>query len=247
MELFPFVGPEHPFYSDIARLRTEVSRHPLWRDAMHRTSPTAVRTLMRGRQIPGGEWRLQWVYVSFQFRDESRPLRFDALTLLYSAKTQQIDAYEFPRDPYLPTAASFFADAASGPMGRGSDLIVDVRRYIPRRRLTFLVRHPFQGGAPVVGKFVRTAELEAAYETLGEVYRAVARAPSMFQWPLPGASTGRRASSSRRHGPRNLSWLVSRRTRRPIRSEPSAPFIGDADVQWIAFFCPEQASFLEGD
>ena len=173
MELFPFVGPEHPFYSDIARLRTEVSRHPLWRDAMHRTSPTAVRTLMRGRQIPGGEWRLQWVYVSFQFRDESRPLRFDALTLLYSAKTQQIDAYEFPRDPYLPTAASFFADAASGPMGRGSDLDVDVRRYVPRRRLTFLVRRPLEGGAPVVGKFVRNAELETAYETLGEVYRAV--------------------------------------------------------------------------
>ena len=247
MELFPFVGPEHPFYSDIERLRTEVSAHPLCRDATHRTSSTEVRALMRARQVPGGGWGLKWVSVSFQSRDARRPSRFDALTLVYSAKTQRIEAYEFPHDPCLPTATSFFVDAASGQDVRRQDLDVDVCRYIPRRRLTFLVRHPFQGGAPVVGKFVRTAELEAAYETLGEVHRAVARAPSMFQWPLPGASTGRRASSSRRHGPRNLSWLVSRRTRRPIRSEPSAPFIGDADVQWIAFFCPEQASFLEGD
>jgi len=267
MELFPFVGPEHPFYSDIARLRTEVSRHPLWRDAMHRTSPTAVRTLMRGRQIPGGEWRLQWVYVSFQFRDESRPLRFDALTLLYSAKTQQIDAYEFPRDPYLPTAASFFADAASGPMGRGSDLDVDVRRYVPRRRLTFLVRRPLEGGAPVVGKFVRNAELETAYETLGEVYRAVARTPSIFSVAAPRGID--RNSSVFFQEARSAEPLTVRletdRSSDVLRSVGAIhrdvhtldvrhvptwdirAFVDslNAHVQWIAFFCPAQATFLE--
>ena len=267
MELFPFVGPEHPFYSDMARLRTEVSRHPLWRDAMHRTSPTAIRTLMRGRQIPGGEWRLQWVYVSFQFRDESRPLRFDALTLLYSAKTQQIDAYEFPRDPYLPTAASFFVDAASGPMGRGSDLDVDVRRYVPRRRLTFLVRRPLEGGAPVVGKFVRNAELETAYETLGEVYRAVARTPSIFSVAAPRGID--RNSSVFFQEARSAEPLTARfetdRSSEVLRSVGAIhrdihtldvrhvptwdvhTFLDNLNthVQWIAFFCPEQASFLE--
>ncbi len=268
MELFPFVGPEgHPFYSDITRLRTEVSRHPLWQDTMHRTSPTVVRTLMRGREIPGGEWRLQWVYVSFQFRDESRPLRFDALTLFYSAKTQQIDAYEFPRDPYLPTAASFFVDAASGPMDRGSDLDVDVRRYIPRRRLTFLVRRPLEQGAPVVGKFVRNTELERAYETLGEVYRAVARTPSIFSVAAPRGID--RNSSVFFQEARSAEPLTVRletdRSSDVLRSVGAIhrdihtldvrhvptwdvhTFLDNLDthVQWVAFFCPEQVSFLE--
>src|SRR5262249_29299148 len=110
MELFPFVGPEHPFYSYIARLRAEVSRQPLWRETMHRTSPAAVRTLMRARRLPRGEWGLKWVSVSFQSRD-AWTSRFDALTLFYSAKTQRIEAYEFPHDPCLRTASSFFGDA----------------------------------------------------------------------------------------------------------------------------------------
>src|SRR5437867_4227401 len=267
MELFPFVGPEHPFYSDIARLRTEVSRHPLWRDAMHRTSPTAVRTLMRGRQIPGGEWRLQWVYVSFQFRDESRPLRFDALTLFYSAKTQQIEPYEFPHDPHLPTAASFFAGAASGETARDSDLGVDVLRYIPRRRLTFLVRRPLEGGGPVVGKFVRQAELEAAYETLGKVYRAVARAPSIFSVAAPvGIDRSSSVFFQEARSAKPLTALIETdRWSDVLRSVgaihrdihtvdvPHVPtwdvraFLDNLSmrVQWIAFFRSEQASFLE--
>src|SRR5207247_8568195 len=87
--------------------------------------------------------------------------------------------------PCLASASWVFSAAVCGRRGRGCDLEVDVRRYIPRRRRTFLVRRPLEGGAPVVGKFVRNAELETAYETLGEVYRAVARTPSIFSVAAP--------------------------------------------------------------
>ena len=266
MELFPFVGPEHRFYSHIARLRTEVSRQPLWRETMHRTSPTAVRTLMRARRLPRGEWGLKWVSVSFQSRD-AWTSRFDALTLFYSAKTQRVEAYEFPHDPCLRTAASFFGDAASGPLMRGSDLDVDVCRYIPRQRLTFLVRRRSDGGVPVVGKFVRNAELERAYEVLGEVHHAVARTRPLFAVAAPRGidrnaevffqearsaeplivrlETDRSSDVFRSVGAihRDVHTLDVRHV--PTWSVRDFLESLEAHVQWIAFFFPAHASFLE--
>ena len=267
MDLFPFIGPEHPFYTHIERIRAEVSRNLLGGETLRPDSTTQILTLMRGRRLPGGGWGLRRVYVSLQSRNESSPLRFDARTLFYSEKRQHVELYEFPRDPYLTTAASFFAGATGRWRPRDSNLEVDILKYVPRRRLTLLVRRPLEGDAPVVGKFVRRAQLEATYETLGKVYRTVARAPSIFSVAAPKGID--RDSSvffqEARSGRPLTAVLDTDRSSEVFRSVgaihrdvhtldvPHVPtwdvraFLDDLTmrVQWIAFFCPEQASFLE--
>ena len=102
MDLFPFIGPEHPFYTHIERIRAEVSRNLLGGETLRPDSTTQILTLMRGRRLPGGGWGLRRVYVSLQSRNESSPLRFDARTLFYSEKRQRIEPYGFPLPATLP-------------------------------------------------------------------------------------------------------------------------------------------------
>src|SRR3989475_11702408 len=110
MDLFSFVGPAHPFSSHMERLRADVGGHPLCAEAVRHASTTEVRALMRGRPVPGGGWGLKRVYVSFQSRVDSSPLRFHSVTLFYSGRTARTGSYKFPHDPSL-TPAPFFAGA----------------------------------------------------------------------------------------------------------------------------------------
>ncbi|PYO21685.1 MAG: hypothetical protein DMD88_08745 [Candidatus Rokuibacteriota bacterium] len=48
MDLFPFIGPEHPFYTHIERIRAEVSRNLLGGETLRPDSTTQILTLMRG-------------------------------------------------------------------------------------------------------------------------------------------------------------------------------------------------------
>jgi hypothetical protein len=177
-ELFSFVGPDHPFAPHLERLRVGVDAHPLCGETLRHAATTEVRALMRGQPVPGGGWQLKRVDLSFQSRVDANPLRFHAVTLLYSGRTAWTEAFEFPNDPSL-TPASFFASAAT----RGSE--IDVLRYVPRRRLTFRVHRPSDEEAPTVGKFLRHAELEPAYATLAKVRRAVTAAGTTFSVAAP--------------------------------------------------------------
>ncbi|SRR5712691_4508311 len=102
MDLFPFIGPEHPFHTHTERIRAEVSRNLLGGETVRPNSTTQILTLMRGRRLPGGRWGLRRVYVSLQSRNESSPLRFDARTLFYSEKRQRIEPDGFPLRATLP-------------------------------------------------------------------------------------------------------------------------------------------------
>jgi len=48
MDLFPFMGPKHPFHTHIERLTTEVRRPSLGEETLRGNSTTVVRTLMQG-------------------------------------------------------------------------------------------------------------------------------------------------------------------------------------------------------
>jgi len=260
MDLFSFVGPAHPFSSHMERLRADVGGHPLCAEAMRHGSTTEVRALMRGRPVPGGGWGLKRAYVSFQFRVDSSPLRFHSVTLLYSGRTARTEAYEFPHDPTL-TPASFFARAAT----RGFE--IGVLRYIPRRRLTFRIHRPSHDEAPTVGKFVRHAELEAAYTTLAKVRRAVTAAGTafsvaaplgierdlgvFFQEARPGMPLTSGLDADRCGDLLRLVGVIHRDIH--ALTVPGVPtwdvraFLDNVTkhVAWVSFFQPAHASFLE--
>ena len=260
MELFAFVGPEHPFSSHMERLRADVAGHPRCGETLRHAFPTEVRALMRGRPVPGGGWGLKRVYVSFQSRVDSSPLRFHSVTLLYSGRTARTEAYEFPHDPSL-TPASFFERAAT----RGCE--IDILRYVPRRRLTFRIHRPSDDAAPTVGKFVRHAELEAAYTTLAKVRRAVAAAGTafavaapmgierdlgvFFQEARPGLPLTTFLDADRCADLLRLVGVIHRDIH--ALTVPGVPtwdvraFLDNVTkhVAWVSFFQPAHASFLE--
>jgi len=260
MDLFACVGPDHPFSSHMECLRAEVGGHPLCGETMRHASTTEVRALMRGRPVPGGGWRLKRVYVSFQSRIDSSPLRFHSVTLFYSGRTARTESYKFPHDPSL-TPAPFFAGAAT----RGFE--IDVLRYIPRRRLTFRIHRPSDAEAPTVGKFVRHAELDSAYTTLAKVRRAVTAVGTTFSVAAPMGierDLGLFFQEARPGTPLTTSLDPHRcgdllrvvgSIHRDIHAltVPGVPtwdvraFLHNVtnDITWVSFFQPAHASFLE--
>jgi len=260
MNLFSFVGPDHPFSSHMERFRADVGGHPLCGETMRHASTTEVRALMRGRPVPGGGWGLKRVYVSFQSRVDSSPRRFHSVTLFYSGRTARTESYNFPHDPSL-TPASFFAGAAT----RGFE--IDVLRYIPRRRLTFRIHRPSDEEAPTVGKFVRHAEVEPAYTILAKVRRAVTAAGTTFAVAAPmGIEQDLGAFFQEvRPGVPLPTFLDADRCGDLLRrvgvihreihalAVPDVPtwdvcaFLDDVTnhVTWVSFFQPRHASFLE--
>jgi thiamine kinase-like enzyme len=187
------------------------------------------------------------------------------VTILYSASTGRLAWYEFPDDPKLTTAAQFFGAARRRPDATAVDRIL---RYVPRRRLTFRTSGRDDTGATIIGKFVRPAEAEPAWDRLVKVSRAVRGSPGpfstaaplgvddrhhvFFQEARPGQPLAGRLEASNVNGLVRRLGAVHRAIHelqvRHVSEWNPAAFVQilREQVKWVAFFTPEQAGLLDG-
>lgn len=194
---FAILGGGHPFSAHIEHFHAALLCHPAYTDVAARSASGAtidVRTNLRGRPSTTGGWRLTRLYQSFQYFDETG--LFHARTFCYSAKKPELEYFEFPDDPFLPAAKTFFARGSNGPGGTPR-----VERYVPLRRLTLRLAD-YHGEFAAIGKLLRPSEACVAFEALQATHAAAngtggtfsvaaplsldAKTGAFFQRSLPG-------------------------------------------------------------
>lgn len=271
VDLFSFIGPLHPFYPYIQNFKMQLVATPLYRKVRQRIDngeKVQVRVSMRARLLPDFVWKFKGFYVSFQLKDRGRRLPFQALTFFYSAKTNSIEAYEFPKDPYLTALASYFDGVKFGQVGDESAFGLDVLRYIPRWRLTFRAPAGYETAESVIGKFVRRSKIEETYSKQIKVSRAVVQSPSTFSVAAPVGIDGANGLFLQEAKPgQELATLISEDNFSDllylagtihrelhslnIQGLPQADFESFLEnltmqIEWISLFRPEQTRFLNG-
>src|SRR5262249_2211645 len=188
IKLFPFIRAGHPFYPQMQRLQAALRAHP-WHDALLERLASDERTIIHAeiKALPGPAygWLLERFYWSCQYWDATRPLPFQALTLSYAAKTDQITWSAFPQDTYLKTMAAFFEEEHGPHKGRSEEPRIDVLRYVPLRRLTFRITGRDEAQTPIIGKFMRRSKFQEAYDRLSTVAHGVEHATATFSVAVP--------------------------------------------------------------
>jgi thiamine kinase-like enzyme len=171
---FAFVDRSHPLRSDVERFWCAAADVPSLGRLLDADAGGAsnVRSVLR---LYPGERRLKWLCVSVQ-RELDRG--FASVTLHYRVRRGRLDVFELPEDPILPALADLEGEVAS------------VLQYVPRHRFTYR-RH---GGPSTgeIGKAPRAVDLEAGWQRLEAVWRAVSRAAPSFAVAEPvGVDRGR--------------------------------------------------------
>jgi hypothetical protein len=181
MDLFPFIGAEHPFYAPIENLKNQLRGMPLYQKARQRLDAgdqTQVRISMKAHPKSNSRWLLKGFYLSLQFTEQSTSSRFDASTFFCSATKSSIETFEFPEDPALTTLGSLFN--AQGFQKHDQEIKFDVLRYYPSKRLTFRKTIPGEKALPVIGKFVNRSAAEDTYDKLLKISHLLSRSPVSF-------------------------------------------------------------------
>jgi thiamine kinase-like enzyme len=181
IDLFPFIGAEHPFYAPIENLKNELLATPLYQEVSQRLAAgeeTEVRISMKAHPKPNSRWALKGFSLSLQFTDRSGSKPFHASTFFCSAKKGLVESFEFPRDPYLTTLDTFFS--AENSHNGEQESRKDVLRYYPGKRLTF--RASNKAGA-LIGKFVGRSAVEETYNKLFKISHLVSRSRVPFSVP----------------------------------------------------------------
>lgn len=152
--VFEFIGDNHPFASDVARLREIVCKDPDVATAVTKfrgVTPTIHSEIKIDRSAGDAAPQLARFYWSLQF---NRPGdAFFAKTLTFDRKSPDPVWQTFPNDSYLPGLASYLKCPDGG----------DVLRYVPLRRFTFKER---TRGAGRIGKFKRRSRFQEGYNRL---------------------------------------------------------------------------------
>lgn len=249
-ELFPFVGPGHPFFDRVERFRDTIAAEP--RVAALAGGATTIHAEIKA--VPGPEgWCFDRFYWSLQGRGDDGA--FQALTLSWAAKSGETSWYEFPEDSYLGTMTAYFARHPAG---------LRVLRYVPLRRLTFFALDA--EGRPAIGKFKRASRFRQAWQLLGTVAQAAdAAAPGFrvsrplaldearclyFQSLLPGGDLADTlAPANCRPLLEKVGALLAELHRMPVpaapAADPQAPLETlRRDVAWIGFMQPGLAPWL---
>jgi thiamine kinase-like enzyme len=230
-------------------------------------SRTTVQAEIKGQRLPDRRWELDRFYWSFQHRDDPAIRPFQALTLVYSARTGEAVWHEFPDEPYLTKLPALFG--GQSPQERGTAASrVEVLQYVPLRRLTFRASTGDQAAQSVIGKFKRRSRLREAYDRLSMVARAVGRSPSSFSVALPlGLDEARGLFFQETQPGQAVSTLLDVDTltdllygvgalHHDLHQLPAGELPRwnidalverlEADVAWITLFRPEQGEFLDG-
>lgn len=262
-DFFPYIEPEHPFHPFLRRFESLLREEGLFdslREKRERGEKVALHAEIKGKRRPEGGWRLDRFYWSLQWWDEDDPVGFRARTLYYAAKTDRMEFFDFPMDPYLNSISSLF-----GGMNRRAHC-VDILRYVPLRRLTFRLSPLSGNGSSAIGKFKRRSRLREAYDRLAAVYLAVVRSDApfsvaapqrldeegslFFQKEVPGRDLPSQLDSGNfRRLLRNLGSLHQALHSLQTEAIPEWDFSGlidqlRNDIDWISFFRPEAEPFL---
>jgi hypothetical protein len=149
--IFPAVEPGSAVFPLLQRLRGEITSDPGLSNGdsgggAH--GDTEVQTELRPRRGRDGDVRVRRFYWSARRTDPAAPTGFTARTLYYDAKTDASRTYDFPEDPLMD-----WLGQEDGPLlCHGERAGVQVLRYIPLRRVTFLVRDGAGLPARVIAK-----------------------------------------------------------------------------------------------
>jgi thiamine kinase-like enzyme len=269
MNLFPFIGTEHPFYAQIRRLNTDLIATRLYQEMRQRFDvgeEKRIRISMKARPSSNSALSLKGFYLSLQFKKRLGSSRFQASTFFCSAKTGSIESFEFPQDPCLTTLATYFDDSHFRNNGKKASLDREVLRYYPRRRLTFRTTTSDEN-APVIGKFVQTSNLKDTYKKLIRIHQAVSRSPAAFSVAAPvkidvnnslflqEARPGKAlADLIKKENSSDLLYalgLIHRDLHRlDVSDLPELDFGAFLQnlalcIEWISFFQPQERSFFE--
>lgn len=175
----------HAMSAELDALLTRAAADPvLVSGGADAAGPVEIRRDLRVTLDGSGGFAITRFSWCAQWRDGAG--RFRARIFLHEPARRPAATFDFPADPWLPTAAA--ALDADG---------VAVLRYIPTQRITFV------RGDAVVGKVKRPRSVERSYAILRAVHAAAGARASAF--PNRWGST-RRAASSTSSGCRGARW-----------------------------------------
>jgi len=266
LSFFSFVRRDHPFRPLIDQaLETlhESECYSRLRDVVGRAA-TSVHAEIKGVWTADGRWKADRFYWCLQYWDPSKErFPFRAFTIYFISRNGKPEIYEFPRDPYLTTMPALLDPVAETFAGIGR--AVKILRYVPLRRVTFLLGAS-AGQGPVIGKFKRRSKLKDSYDRLSAVYRAVrgsgaefsVAAPMgideercvFFQELLPGLDLNESMNEGNcGERLRRLGRLHRQMHALDVPGLPQWRFSDyletlDSDIRWIGFYFPEHEAPL---
>lgn len=168
LAIFPAVEPESAVFPRLQQLREAVDADP----ELHATGDTTVRAELLPRRRSSGDVELRRFYWSARRADPAAATGFTARTLYFDAKVGVSRTYRFPKEPLMG-----WLDQHDGPLlCHGDGASVQILRYIPLRRVTFLVRGGVGLPERVIAKTKKESGLLRATRALVATHRAAALA-----------------------------------------------------------------------
>jgi aminoglycoside phosphotransferase len=142
--IFPAVEPESGVFPQLQQLREEITSDP----GLQADADTVVQAELRPRRRRNGDVDVGRFYWSARRADPAAAMGFTARTLYVHGKVHASRTYDFPDDPLMD-----WLGEDDGPLGcYGEEASVQILRYIPLRRVTFLVRDAAGLPARVIAK-----------------------------------------------------------------------------------------------
>jgi aminoglycoside phosphotransferase len=166
-EVFPAVERESPLYPRVEELRGLVAADP----GLEVGDGATVRAELLPRRRSGGDVELRRFYWSVRRSTPQTPLGLTARTLYVDGRAGSGRTYDFPDEPVMD-----WLSRSDGPLyshGGGSSL--RVLRYIPLRRVTFLLCDAPGLPRRVIAKTKRASGLLRAARALEAAHGAVQR------------------------------------------------------------------------
>ena len=172
---FPGVDPDAPVRPLLVRLQSAVEAEM----AAYDGADVTVHAELRAVRGADGDAELERFYWSTQHADPTSAWGFAARTLYCDRRSELPQVHEFPSDPAL----TWLGDD-DGPLRRdGRAERVEILRYIPLRRLTYLLHDGAGLPARVIAKAKRPGGLDRAAVACLAVHRAATRHPTAARVP----------------------------------------------------------------
>lgn len=180
---FSFLKPEHPLSALVKKARALIQAEPCSEAIRHITDDTqavTTRTLLKWQS-----GKLRWFYFLLQSKAKEKSIADCALTIFYRPKKDRLELRSFPQDPYLPALSAYLEQLLGNDHGGPEARDFTVLRYVPQRRLTYRISNSEETGRFRIGKFVRQADIDSAYDKLGRVSSAVEQQRPSFTVSTP--------------------------------------------------------------
>jgi hypothetical protein len=166
VDIFPAVEPESEVFPQLQRLREEITSDP----GLQVDGDMEVQAELLPRLRRNGEVHVRRFYWSARRADPAAAMGFTARTLYSDSKVHVSRTYDFPDEPLMD-----WLGQDDGPLlCHGDGAGVQILRYIPLRRVTFLVRDAPGLPAQVIAKTKPESGLLRAALALAATHDAAA-------------------------------------------------------------------------